>query len=64
MVWLEWLHGSIARLASMVEAVPAGESAVRVLAQGRIASGSVHLSGLRLRFVENGRRRSVRLKTG
>jgi hypothetical protein len=63
-VWLEPLHGSIARLTSMLEVVPAGESAVRVVAQGRIATGSVHLSGLRVRFVENGRRRSVRLRTG
>jgi hypothetical protein len=65
-VWLERLHGSISRLTSMVEVARAGggSASVGIIAQGRIEAGSVRLVGLRLRFVENGRRRSVWLRTG
>jgi hypothetical protein len=65
-VWLERLHGSITRLRSMVEVARAsgGSASIGVVAQGRIALRSVRLVGLRVRFVEAGRRRSVRLRAG
>ncbi len=65
-VWLERLHGSIARLRSMVEVARAGggSASVGIVAHGRIALRSVRLVGLRVRFVEDGRRRSARLRTG
>jgi hypothetical protein len=65
-VWLERLHGSIARLRSMVQVSRAsgGSASEGTVAQGRIALRSVRLVGLRVRFVESGRRRSVRLGAG
>ncbi len=65
-VWLQRLHGSIARLSSMVDVSRrrSGSGSSGMVATGRIAPGSVRLVGLRVRFVENGRRRSVRLSDG
>ncbi len=65
-VWLQHLHGRVGRLSSMVAVSrkDGGSGSVGMVAVGRIAPRSIRLVGLRVRFVENGKRRSVRLSAG